>query len=68
MQWSTLCSSMLMRLRIQYIDVKVIGLSIYFTRTDMKGQNRGHGLGITVNRIRRENSGKSNVVVDKMIL
>ena len=51
-----------MKSETQYTDVKMIEMSIYCRETNLKGRNGRHRLDITVNRIRRRNSGKSNVV------
>ncbi len=51
-----------MKSATQYIDAEMIEISIYCREKNLKERNGRHRLDITVNRIRRRNSGKSNVV------
>ncbi len=57
-----MCPSILMKSATQYIDAEMIEISIYCREKNLKERNGRHRLDITVNRIRRRNSGKSNVV------
>ncbi len=61
MRWSTLCPTISIKLMAQYIDTKRTNKSIYCVMADLKERNGRHVLGTTVNKIRRESSGKSNM-------